>query len=186
KIGYGRAVSNRYSQAEVPRLIGEPNRFEKRFESFINVPGLRTEEAEAVHDLGENVRITAASRELPSFPKKQGSLVLGIAQTSEVNHDLSAHRRSLREVLRCLRKRVQELSCALPVSERLGRIVHPDPLGCPTMPLRCFPSVASVLPVIRYNRRILAELPRLELLDRARDRGMGADSSLREPRTVGD
>jgi hypothetical protein len=53
------------------------------------------------------------------------------------------------------------------------------------MPLRCFPSVASVFPVIGEDRRALAEFPRIDFLDRAGDRCMDAGSALRELRAVG-
>src|SRR5438093_11704633 len=53
------------------------------------------------------------------------------------------------------------------------------------MPLRRFPSVAGVLPVIGEERRALAELPRIDFLDRAGDRCMDAGSALRELRAVG-
>ena len=43
-----------------------------------------------------------------------------------------------------------------------------------------------MLPVVGEKRRTFAELPRVDLLDRARDRGMDAGSSLRELRAVGD
>ena len=104
--GNQEAMPDGHSQADVLRLVGEPNRLEKRVESFIDVPGLRTEDAEAVQDLGENVRITAASREIPSFPEEQGCLVLHITQTGEVIHDPRPHRRSFGEVLRRLPERV--------------------------------------------------------------------------------
>src|SRR5215472_17440857 len=54
------------------------------------------------------------------------------------------------------------------------------------MPLRGFSSVARVLPVVGEERRTLTELPRLQLLDRARDGAVPARSSLRELRAVGD
>jgi hypothetical protein len=83
-------------------------------------------------------------------------------------------------------KRVQEVPHASPVTERLSRIVSAHPLGRPPMPLRRFPSVARLLPVVREECRTLAELPRPELLDRARNRAVDAGSTLRELRTVGD
>src|SRR5438132_897789 len=54
------------------------------------------------------------------------------------------------------------------------------------MPLRRFPSVACMLPVVGEERRALAKLPRLPFLDRARDGGMDAGPALRELRAVGD
>ena len=65
-------------------------------------------------------------------------------------------------------------------------LLSAHPLGRPAMPLRRFPSVARMLPVVGEKRRTLAELPRLELLDRTRDRAVDAGSSLRELRAVGD
>ena len=130
-------------------------------ERFIDGPRARPEFAEAFSDLDENVRIAAACRELPSFSEERGRLVLDIAQTSKVSHDLTARRRSLSEVLRRLRERVHELPHAPPVPQRLGRIVEPHPLGRAAMPLRRFPSVAPLLPVVSKQRRPLAELPRV-------------------------
>ena len=52
------------------------------------------------------------------------------------------------------------------------------------MPLRCFPSVAAMLPVVGEKRSTLVELPRVDLLDRTRDRGVDAGSSLGELRAV--
>ncbi len=66
-----------------------------------------------------------------------------------------------------------------------AELLSSHPLGRPAMPLRRFPSFARALPVIGEKRSTLAELPRLELLDRARDRGMDAGSSLRELRAIG-
>ena len=126
------------------------------------------------------MRVAAPGCELPSFPEEGGRLVLHITHTSEVSHDLGAHRRSLREALRRLRERVQEFPQAPPVPERLGRIVEPHPLGRAPMPLRRLPSIARMLPVISEESGAFAELPRLDLLDRACDRGMDAGSALRE------
>jgi hypothetical protein len=53
------------------------------------------------------------------------------------------------------------------------------------MPFRRLRSLASVLPVIGEKSRALVELSRIDLLDRPRDRGMDAGSSLRELRAVG-
>src|SRR5262249_44926937 len=53
------------------------------------------------------------------------------------------------------------------------------------MPLRCFPSLARILPVMGEERGTLAELLRIGLLNGACDRGMDASSSLRELRAVG-
>ena len=71
------------------------------------------------------MRVAAPCRELSCFSEKGGRLVLQIAQTSEVSHDLGAHGGSLGEVLRRLRERVQKLPHAPPVPQRLGRIVGP-------------------------------------------------------------
>src|SRR5262249_26314947 len=101
-------------------------------------------------------------------------------------HDLGADRCSLDQAFRCFRERVQELSYALPVPQCLCLIIGPYPVGRSAMPLRCFPSVAAMLPVIGEERRTLAELPRLGLLDRARNCGMDADSPIRELRAIGD
>ncbi len=43
-----------------------------------------------------------------------------------------------------------------------------------------------MLPVVGEKRRTLAESPRIDLLDRTRDRGMDTGSSLGELRAVGD
>jgi hypothetical protein len=48
------------------------------------------------------------------------------------------------------------------------------------MPLRRFPSIARVLPVIGEERRALAELTRIDFLHRPSDRAMDFGSSLRE------
>jgi hypothetical protein len=132
------------------------------------------------------MRFAALRCELPPFSEKQGCLVLRIAHTSEVQYNLGAHGCSVGEVLRCLRERVQEFPNPLPVPERLGRIVEPYPLGRSPMPLRRFPSIARLLPVVGEQRRALAELPRIDLLDRARGGGVDAGSSLGELRAVGD
>src|SRR6266542_3671403 len=132
------------------------------------------------------MRVAAPCRELPCFSEKRGCLVLQIAHTSEVHHDLGAHGGSLSEALRRLRERVQKLPHGPPVPERLDRIVEPHPLGGPAMPLRRLPSVARVLPVVGEKRSTLAKSPRLDFLDRTRDPGMDAGSSLCELRAVGD
>src|SRR5262249_21819515 len=134
--------------------------------------------------LAENMRIVAARRELPCFAKERDRLVFDIAYSSEVNQDLSARRCSLSEVLRCLRERIQKLPHAFPVPECLGRIVEPRPFGCAAMPLRGFPSFARSFPVVGEERRPLAELPGLQLLDRAPDRAVNVRFPLRELRAV--
>src|SRR5207249_10933515 len=80
---------------------------------------------------------------------------------------------------------VQKPPRAPPMPECLGVVVEPHPLSRPAMPLRRFPSLARMLPVIGEKRRTLAEPPRLQLFDRARDCGMDAGSSLGELRAVG-
>src|SRR5215467_12815444 len=125
------------------------------------------------------MRIPAARRELPSLSKERDRLVLGITQTSEMIHDLGTHGGSLREVLGRLWERVQQLPDALPVAQRFRRIVESYPLSCPAMPLRRFPGFARILPVVGDQRRPLAELRGVDLLDRAGDRCMDAGSSLR-------
>jgi hypothetical protein len=107
--------------------------------------------------LAENVRITAPRRELLSFSKKRGPLILDVTQASEVIHDLGAHRRSFSERLRCLQERVQKNTHGLPMPQRLLRIVEPHP----PMPLGRFPSLARTLPMVGEECRALAELFRL-------------------------
>src|SRR5262245_56736205 len=131
------------------------------------------------------MRVSTPCRELPSLSEERGCLVLQIAHTSEMHHDLSPHGCSLSEALRHLRERVQELPHALPVPQRLDRIVESHPLGCPPVPLRCFPSASRLLPVVSKQRRAFAELFRLELFDRASDPGVDSGSSLRELGAVG-
>src|SRR5947209_4977821 len=128
------------------------------------------------------MRVTAPCRERPSFSEKRGALVLQIAHTSEVIHDLGAYSRSLSEVLRRLWERVQKLPHTPPVPQRLGRLVASHPLGRPPMPLRRFLCVPRMLPVVGEQRRALAEPPRVDFLDRARDGGVDAASSLGELR----
>src|SRR5262245_65871092 len=53
------------------------------------------------------------------------------------------------------------------------------------MPLRPFLGLASMLPVVGEKRRTLAEVPRPDFFDRARDCSMDAGSSLGELRAVG-
>src|SRR5262249_31046941 len=104
-------------------------------------------------------------RKVPSFPEERACLVLQVAHTSEVIHDTGAHGCSLREVFRRLRERVQELPYTPQVQQRLRRIVEPHALGRPAMPLCRLPSIARILPVVGEQRRALAELPRVDLLD---------------------
>src|SRR5262245_45042119 len=54
------------------------------------------------------------------------------------------------------------------------------------MPIRRLPSLACVLPVVGEECCMLAELRRIELLHRAGNGPMDADSAFRELRTVGD
>jgi hypothetical protein len=75
--------------------------------------------------------------------KKRGCLVLQITQAGEVNHDLGARSRSLGEVLPRIREGIHELPHALPMAERLGKIVESHPLGRPAMPPRRFPSICD-------------------------------------------
>src|SRR5206468_11423412 len=106
KIGTGEAEPNGHSQALIVRLVGAPNRLQERIKRFDSPDCVQPEVAEAVQDLAENVRVAAPGRELPSFSEQRGRLVLQIAQTSEVRHDLGAHGCSLGEVLRRRRERV--------------------------------------------------------------------------------
>jgi hypothetical protein len=154
------AISNRHFQPDVLRLVGETNGFEKKIECFINAgPSLRQYHPEAVKYLAENLRVAAPHRELPSLSKQRGSVLLRIAQTSEVSHHLGAHGRSLAETLRRLHERVEKLADAPPVPERLGRIVEPHPLRRSPVPFRRLPGVARSLPVEGEKRCVLAELP---------------------------
>jgi hypothetical protein len=177
KISNGQGVPNGHSQADVLRLVGAPNRLEEQVQALCDGPGDQPDVAEAVQDLAQDMRVAAPCRELPCFSEKRGCLVLRIAHTSEVQHDLGAHGGSLSEALRRLREGVQELPPAPPVPQRLGRIVEPHPLGRTPMPLCRFPSVTRSLPVVGEQRRTFAELRRVDLLDRTGDRGV--DRALR-------
>jgi hypothetical protein len=55
-IGNAGAVANGHAQADVPRLVGAPNRLEQRAEALCDSPGVDPEEAEAVQDLAEDVK----------------------------------------------------------------------------------------------------------------------------------
>ncbi len=147
-IGNRQAEPNGHSQADVHCLVSAANRFEERVQGLCGSPGVEPENAEAVENLAEDMRVAAARRELLSFSEKRGCLILQIAHTSEVIHDQGAYGCSLGEALRRLRERVQELLPAPPVPQRIGRIVEAHPLRRPPMPLRRFPSVARMLPVV--------------------------------------
>ena len=179
-IGSAEAISSHHSQRLVPRAVGSLDGFKKRIERFFGGSRKGSNQTEAAQYPAENVSIPAACSEFTSFLKERGRQVLDIALTSEVHHDIGAHRCSLREVLWGLGKCVEELPHALPVTKRLRRIVESYPLGCLPMPLRSFSSVAHLLPMVGKKRRTLAELPRLALLDGARHCSVRASPSVHE------
>src|SRR5262245_23067656 len=101
-MGDGKAEPNGHSQAHVLGFVGASNRLEERIQRFSDRRGVESEEAEAVQDLAENVRVAATSCELLCIPEKRGRLVLYVTHASEVDHDLAARGGSLDKVLRHL------------------------------------------------------------------------------------
>jgi hypothetical protein len=71
KVSIGQAVPNGHLQAEVLRLVGAPNRLEERVQALCDGPGEDPEDAEAVQDLTEDMRVAAPCRELASFSEKR-------------------------------------------------------------------------------------------------------------------
>jgi hypothetical protein len=70
KISNAEAVTNRYSQADIIRLVSALNRFEKKIERLVHGTSARLELTEGVEHLAENVRVAAASGKFLSFSKK--------------------------------------------------------------------------------------------------------------------
>jgi hypothetical protein len=59
EIGIRGAEPNGHSQADFPRPVGAPNRLEERVQSLCDGPGVEPEQAKAVQDLAEYVRVAA-------------------------------------------------------------------------------------------------------------------------------
>ena len=66
------------------------------------------------------------------------------------------------------------------VMERLGGVVHPDPLRRARVPARRLERLAGLLPVVRQQGRLLVERVGVMLLDGLRHRGVGAPPPLPE------
>src|SRR5262249_27982942 len=91
--------------------------------------------------------------------------------------------RHLLRRLDCARKQISHL---VPVAERFRGIGVFGPARGTTVPARRLERVAGFLPVIRQHPGFLVQPVRAELLDGARDGGVGPPAPLRELRLVSD
>jgi hypothetical protein len=129
--GSAETISNRHSQADVLCFVGSPNRFDKRIERFLKSPGKKPDAAEPVQHQAEDVTIPAPLGMLPSSSKQEGRLILDVAETSELIHDLASHGgffdsvpRRLRDAVPLLRIELfSELHRALYVGEEHGHLL---------------------------------------------------------------
>ena len=79
-----------------------------------------------------------------------------------------------------------QLANLAPVAHGLELVGETSPGGGAGAPARCLQRIARGLPVVRQQRGALLEAVLLELLDRARDRGVDARARVGELRVVGD
>src|SRR5262249_16416619 len=128
-MGKAETISSRDSQGLVLRPVGPLNRLEEQIEPFVDSTTQEPNEAEATQEFAEDMWIAAPCGKFSAFLEERDCVIVQIANASEVIHDQGAHGCSLGEALWRLRERGQVLPNALPVPERIGRIVGSHPLG---------------------------------------------------------